>query len=141
MTRDQLAMAAVLMSQQASRHPHALTRSPHSLHEVLHAQPIAPSTTILECARRADGAATILVASQEFISKKLRSTPPQSVCMYPRVAGGGETSGPLYPPVFAEITEDLFTCDDAMQQAMNEGASMLPTFIIQLQLYLHNCFI
>ena len=33
-TREQLAMVSVLMSRQASRHPLAMTKRPHSLEEV-----------------------------------------------------------------------------------------------------------
>ncbi len=68
-TREQLAMAAVLMSRHAAKHPMALTRKPHTLAEVLAAPPVAPVTSLLECARRSDGGAAVLVASSRFIAK------------------------------------------------------------------------
>jgi len=61
-TREQLAMCSVLMSRQAHRHPLALTRTPHALAQVLDSPRMAPVTHLLECARRADGGAAIVVA-------------------------------------------------------------------------------
>ena len=105
-TREQLAMASVIMSYQAIRHPLALTKSPLTLQEVLSAPSIAPCTSLLECARRADGGAAVLVASSQFASKM---NMPNRI--FPVVIGGGEASGPLYPP--QNITEDMFSCEEA----------------------------
>ena len=66
-TREQLGMVSVIMSRQAARHPLAMTKSPHSLEAVLNAHPVASVTGLLECARRADGAAAVLVASDAFL--------------------------------------------------------------------------
>jgi len=108
-TREQLAMCAVLMSRQAARHPLALTRTPHTLEKVLASPQIAPATTLLECARRADGGAALLVASDRFLEE--HGLPLRGV----RVLGGGESSGPLYPPPV--IDEDMFSCEEACHSA------------------------
>ena len=65
-TREQLAMVSVLMSRQATRHPSALTRRSRSLEEVLSSPSVAPATSQLECARRADGGAALIVASRSM---------------------------------------------------------------------------
>ena len=69
-TREQLAMVSVLMSRQAVRHPSALTRTPRSLADVLGARAVAPSIGLLECARRADGGAALIVASSRFLERQ-----------------------------------------------------------------------
>ena len=103
-------MTAVLMSYQACRHPLALTKRPLTLSQVLSSPLIAPSTTLLECARRADGGAAILVASSRFVSRM--GFDDSSA---PIIVGGGEASGPLYPPDI--ITEEMFSCEEATQSA------------------------
>ena len=117
-TRRQLAMVSVLMSRQASRHPYALTRTPHSLDKVLQSTPIASVTTQLECARRADGAAAVIVASSDFIKDHISSY-PNSIYGAPIILGGGEASGPLYPP--STITDDMFSCKRATQKAYHSA--------------------
>ena len=113
-TREQLAMVSVLMSRQAIRHPYALTRTPHTLEKVLMSASVASVTTQLECARRADGAAAVIVASADFIEEH-RSILPDSLWRCPLILGGGEASGPLYPP--PAITEDMFSCERAANKA------------------------
>ena len=108
-TREQLAMCSVLMSRQAHRHPLALTRTPHTLEKVLASPAIAPHTNLLECARRADGGAALVVASKRFLEQHGLSG--RGV----RVLGGGEGSGPLYPPPV--IDEDMFSCEEACRTA------------------------
>lgn len=129
MTREQLAMVTVLMSQQASKHPDALTRKPNTLQDILQGKSVASSTSLLECARRADGGAVVLVASDEFVRKhKLGGR-------YPIIKGGGETSGPLYPP--ERIVEGLFTCEEAVKQASEQ--SKIP--LDKIDFYgLYDCF-
>jgi acetyl-CoA acetyltransferase len=105
-TREQLAMTAVLMSYQACHHPLALTKKPLTLSQVLSSPTVAPCTSLLECARRADGGAAILVASSRFISRM--GLDDQHA---PIIVGGGEASGPLYPPDV--ITEEMFSCEEA----------------------------
>ena len=108
-TRQQLAMCSVLMSRQAARHPLALTRTPHTLSKVLDSTQIAPVTNLLECARRADGGAALVVASTRFLERN--GLPTRGV----RILGGGECSGPLYPPPV--IDEDMFSCEEACATA------------------------
>ena len=108
-TRAQLAMCSVLMSRQAARHPMALGRTPHTLGQVLASPQIAPVTHLLECARRADGGAAVIVASAGF-HRTLGAGRPAA-----RVLGGGEASGPLYPPPV--IDEDMFSCEEACRAA------------------------
>ncbi|MCU0693507.1 MAG: thiolase family protein [Polyangiaceae bacterium] len=108
-TREQLAMCSVLMSRQAARHPLALTRTPHTLDKVLASTQVSPVTNLLECARRADGGAAIVVASSRFLKQNGIKKPAA------RVLGGGEGSGPLYPPPV--IDEDMFSCEEACRTA------------------------
>lgn len=51
LTRRQLAMAASLMTLQASRHPNALNRQPLPVEQILVSPLVAPCTTVLECAK------------------------------------------------------------------------------------------
>lgn len=113
-TREQLAMCAVIMSIMASRHPQALTRSVNTLEEVLSSTPVGSVTNVLECARRADGGACVLVASSSFMSRRSIAFDDSVV-----VIGGGEASGPLYPPT--KITEDMFSCEEASLIAYEES--------------------
>ena len=130
-TREQLAMVSVLMSRQAARHPLALTRTPHTLAEVLAAPPVAPSTTLLECARRADGGAAIIVADAEWMQSQRGKKRSEGVVYL----GGGEASGPLFPP--SVIDESLFSCEQAARIAYRE-AQLMPADIDFFGLY--DCF-
>ena len=121
-TREQLAMVSVLMSRQAAKHPLAMTKSSHSLESVLNAPPVASVTGLLECARRADGAAAVLVASDAFLRQHRDWFCPQGdhslLDLAPIILGGGEASGPLYPPSNAAlINEDMFSCGKACDKA------------------------
>jgi acetyl-CoA acetyltransferase len=109
-TREQLAMTAVLMSRQAVRHPKALTKKALSLEEVLNSPLVAPVTNRLECARRADGGAAVIVASSRFMQRHGLSDHKAPV-----IIGGGEASGPLYPPKI--IDENMFSCEEATNAA------------------------
>eukprot|EP00126_Sphaerothecum_destruens_P004592 Sdes_comp18276_c0_seq1m7929 len=113
LTREQLAMVSVLMSRQAIRHPFALTRTPHTLSQILESPSVAPVTNLLECARRADGGAAIIVASSRFLKENCNSK------WGPIIVGGGEGSGPLYPP--AQIEETMFSCEEAAQAAYDNA--------------------
>lgn len=62
-TREQLAMCSVVMSRQAQRHPYALSKKSHTLKQVLESPMIHSVTNGLECARRADGGAAIIVGT------------------------------------------------------------------------------
>jgi acetyl-CoA acetyltransferase len=60
---------------------------PHTLHEVLNSPSVAGSTTLLECARRADGAAAVIVASSKFIQENLSDSPNSGVWNSPVILG------------------------------------------------------
>jgi acetyl-CoA acetyltransferase len=117
-TREQLAMVPVIMSHLACRHPDALCRKPFTLEQVMNSPKIAPVTNLLECARRADGAAALIVTSSKHwerkgFAKDIRSCPTVISC--------GEGSGALYPvrhdpkdPTSAfDISENMFSCERA----------------------------
>lgn len=144
-TREQLAMVSVLMSRQAHRHPMALTRRPHAVDDVLGSRAIAPATRLLECARRADGGAALIVASSMFMDERLghdqissrtgRASPslgPAAAGGGVVVLGGGEASGPLFPP--AVVDESMFSCEEAARSAFSE-AQLLPSDIDWFGLY------
>ena len=115
--REQLAMCSSLMSLMASRHPMAMTKKPRTLEEVMKSNRVASVTNVLECARRADGAAAILVASSHFLEKK--GFPIDTGVV---IISGGEASGPLYPPRTADlIDESAFSCEEAASIAYEEG--------------------
>lgn len=111
-TREQLAMTSVLMSMQAVKHPFALTKRPYTLEDVLSSKPIGRATNLLECARRADGGAAIIVASKSFVEAN-------GLKMGPRIIGGGEASGPLFPPKV--IDEEMFSCEEAVRRAYDKA--------------------
>ncbi len=114
-TREQLAMVSVLMSRAAAGHPDALTRVPRTLAEVLDAPPIAPSVGLLECARRADGGAAVIVASSRFLERRGIARQGNGGSGDVVILGGGEASGPLYPPPV--IDEEMFSCEQAVRNA------------------------
>lgn len=110
-------MCSVLMSIMASRHPYALTKTPRTLEQVLASPPVAPVTNVLECARRADGGAAVLVASANFLKRKGLSADKGVV-----IIGGGEASGPLFPPNDIDsISEEMFSCEEAANIAYEEA--------------------
>lgn len=120
-TREQLAMVPVIMSHFAARHPGALCQKPYTLQEVLDSPPVAPVTNLLECARRADGAAAIILSSSKHWSRQGYSKPLKDC---PTVISAGEGSGPLFPArkgtgVDApfDISEDMFSCEAACNYA------------------------
>lgn len=104
-------MTSVLMSRQAVRHPLALTKKAHSLTDVLGAPAVGLVTSRLECARRADGGAAIVVASSRFMNRH-----GLNVDKAPVIIAGGEASGPLYPPKI--IDENMFSCEEAANAAL-----------------------
>jgi acetyl-CoA acetyltransferase len=122
-TREQLAMVSVLMSRQALRHPLAITRKPLALNDVLNAKPIGPMTGLLECARRADGGASLIVASSDYLKHRVaKGTNARLERRYensPYVVSGGEASGPLYPPPI--IDEEMFSCEQAARAALQSA--------------------
>ena len=117
-TREQLAMVSVLASRQASRHPDAMTTTPHTLEDVLNAPEIAPSVGLLECARRADGGAAVIVCSSRFLERKNLARKGNNGAGDVVILGGGEAAGPLYPP--AIVDETMFSCEVAMRNAFTK---------------------
>eukprot|EP00760_Papus_ankaliazontas_P019266 PhM_4_TR17987/c0_g2_i1/m.63430 len=112
LTREQLAMVSSLMSWNAARHPDALCRSPHTLDEVLKSPKIGSVTNLLECARRADGAAAVILSSSRHYKRTYNPSDNMSRC--PVLISTGEASGPLYPPERVEdITPEHFPCERA----------------------------
>lgn len=134
LSREQVAMVPVLMSRQAQRHPMALTKTPHSLDDVLNSKPIAPVTNLLECARRADGGAAVIVASKACIDSRRSSSGLGPVAKNGGIVllGGGEASGPLFPPPV--IDETMFSCERAAREAFSE-AQLRPSDIDWFGLY------
>merc|ERR1712216_738165 len=116
-----------------------------SLEDVLSSRPIAPATNLLECARRADGGAAIIVASSTFMDNRLGHDSVSSTTGKPSeslgpaasaggivVLGGGEASGPLFPP--SDIDETVFSCEQAARSAFSE-AQLRPSDIDWFDLY------
>ena len=130
-TREQLAMVPVLFSHFAARHPDAMCRRPFSVEDVLASPRVAPVTNVLECARRADGAAALVIASSSYVRRQLAK--PLELC--PAIVSTGEASGPLYPP--AEIGEEMFSCERAAHIAF-ESAQLSVRDIDFFALY--DCF-
>jgi len=134
-SREQLAKVPVLMSHQASRHPHAITKRRYKLDEVLNSPSITPQLNLLECARRMDGAGSFIVASSRFLEKRgilNKGNGGHGDCV---VLAGGEASGPLSPPTL--IDETMFSCEAAAQFAFTE-AQVSPDEIDFFGLY--DCF-
>ena len=100
-TREQYAMCASLMTVQGAKHPLSITKRPQSLERVLKARPVAEMVASLECARLADGAAVIIVASSDFLEKRLSD---EHLKRRVKIVGCGETSGCLISS--DNITED-----------------------------------
>ena len=152
-TRDQLRMAVSLESFHAGMHPESLFykkqkqqqqqarqqddtssyRYYTSLQEVQDSPSITPNISLLECARRADGAACFILASTRYLKRRgLYNRNVQPVV----VIGNGESSGPLYPP--SPMNETLFSCDEAMAYAYASAGNLTPNDIDFFGLY--DCF-
>eukprot|EP01063_Lacrimia_lanifica_P022396 TRINITY_DN30001_c0_g1_i1.p1 TRINITY_DN30001_c0_g1~~TRINITY_DN30001_c0_g1_i1.p1 ORF type:complete len:425 (+),score=131.80 TRINITY_DN30001_c0_g1_i1:70-1275(+) len=117
-TREHLAMVPTLLSHFSAQHPDSMCKRPYQLEEVLNAPKVADVTTMWECARRADGAAAIILASERHMK---RYFPGRKLSECPAYVSGGEASGPLYPPESEEINEDLFSCEKAARIAYKQG--------------------
>ncbi len=115
LTREQLAKVSVLMSHQASRHPDAYGEKRHTLDEVLNSPQITPQINLLECARRMDGAAAVIVASSRFLEKRGLLDGGNGGHGDVVLLAGGEASGPLFPPKI--IDETMFSCEQAVRSA------------------------
>eukprot|EP01084_Bolivina_argentea_P178609 308706_1 len=118
--REHYAMIPVLMSYLGIKHPASLmyNKQPHTLDDVLSSPQIAPVTNLLECARRADGGAAVIVASTGFVKNIMQQQPDYDVM----ILGGGEASGPLYPFMDkTSINEQVFSCEGAATIAYRES--------------------
>ena len=158
-TRDQLRMAVSLESFHAGMHSESLfykkqqkqlqqqkaqddyeTKNSSypdyyytSLQEVQNSPSVTPNISLLECARRADGAACFILASTRYLKRRglLYNNIPPVV-----VIGNGESSGPLYPPT--PMNETLFSCEEAMAYAYASAGNLTPHDIDYFGLY--DCF-
>eukprot|EP00980_Cylindrotheca_fusiformis_P016969 scaffold5159_cov112-Cylindrotheca_fusiformis.AAC.23 len=137
LTRDQLRMVVCLESFHAGKHQESLFyqkeqgKTYSTLQEVQEAPSVTPNISLLECARRADGAACLILASNRFLKRK---------GLYPKnavtVIGTGESSGPLFPP--EEMNETPFSCEEAMVYAYEEAGNLTAEDIDFFGLY--DCF-
>jgi hypothetical protein len=66
----------------------------------------------------ADGGAAIILASSQFLEKRAHQSLTHGG-KSPVFLGGGEASGPLYPPPI--IDEDMFSCEEAARSAYQEA--------------------
>lgn len=145
-TRDQLRMAVCLESLHAGIHPDSLFRKKElernssarqkpilytSLAQVQHATTVTQNISLLECARRADGAAAIILTSNRFLAR--RGLYREGL---PTVVGGGESSGPLFP--LGIVTETHFSCEQAMSYAYASAGNLTASDIDFFGLY--DCF-
>jgi len=120
--REQLAMVPVLMSKQGINHPESLIsqkrKTPYTLEEVLESKNISKVTNLLECARRSDGAVSIIVVSEEYVKKyglQDRAIP---------ILGGGEASTSLTDSLSNykdEWDNSYFSCERAANIAYKEA--------------------
>jgi len=140
LVRDQLRMTVCLESFHAGMHPDSLFRRQLSdetkncyttLDEVQASRPITPNISLLECARRADGAGCLIVASDTYLKDRGLYTPGM-----PIVIGEGEGSAPLYPAL--EIKDDSFSSQNAMDQAYASAGNLTARDIDFFGLY--DCF-
>eukprot|EP01083_Nonionella_stella_P097378 273708_1 len=118
--REHYAMVPVIQSYAGIKHPKSLMfgKQPHTLDDVLRSPSIAPVTNLLECARRADGGAAVIVASTGYVKNVAQQQPDCDVM----ILGGGESSGPLYPPLDAtSISDKVFSCEEAATIAYRES--------------------
>jgi acetyl-CoA acetyltransferase len=138
--RDHLRMAVCLESFHAGMHKESLYykknhpkgRRYTPLQDVRQAPNITPNISILECARRADGAACLILASNRFLVR--RNLYQQGL---PAIIGGGESSGPLYPP--RDIDKASYSsCEEAMTGAYASAGNMSARDIDFFGLY--DCF-
>merc|ERR1711862_370126 len=106
-----------------------------TLSEIQDSTSITPNISLLECARRADGAACLILASNRFLKRRnlwMRKKDRRIV-----IIGGGQSSGPLYPP--KNITEYTYaSCQQAMDQAYANAGNLTANDIQFFGLY--DCF-
>lgn len=166
LTREQLQMVVSMESLHAGMHPQSLqsqkaalaratpgdsavhgdkeTYQYTTLGEVQASPSITPNISLLECARRADGASCLILASNRFL--KRRNLWKEGI---PAVIGGGQFSGPLYPPTKNHpddpyddadgITDHTYvSCQQAMDHAYASAGNLTAKDIQYFGLY--DCF-
>ena len=156
LTREQLQMTVSLESFHAGLHPESLQSQsangkaetndkeayPFTTLAQVRASPsITPNISLLECARRADGAACLILASNRFLKRRNLWKPG-----IPTVIGGGQFSGPLYPPTNNDekestsgITSHMYaSCQQAMDHAYASAGNLAAKDIQYFGLY--DCF-
>jgi acetyl-CoA acetyltransferase len=151
LTRDQLRMTVCLESFHAGLHPESLqsqksastanskqssssssSASYATLSEVRASPLVTNNISQMECARRADGAACLILASNQVLQE--RNLWKAGI---PVVIGGGQASGPLYPP--QNITDYTYmSCKQAMDQAYASAGDLSVNDIQYFGLY--DCF-
>ena len=152
LTRDQLRMTVCLESFHAGLHPESLqsqkaaskannskqssssssSASYATLSDVQASPLVTNNISQMECARRADGAACLILASNQVLQERNRWK-----AGIPVVIGGGQASGPLYPP--QNITDYTYmSCKQAMDQAYASAGDLSVNDIQYFGLY--DCF-
>jgi acetyl-CoA acetyltransferase len=121
--------------QQSMQNPYKYYSSYTTLDQVQSSTPVTPNISLLECARRADGAACLILASNRFLQRRSLWTPG-----IPVIIGGGAFSGPLYPPTDPnQITDAMYaSCQQAMARAYASAGNLKPDDIHFFGLY--DCF-
>lgn len=107
-TREQLASAAVFMSQQAARNPSAICKSAVDVAAVLNSRSVSSVTSAMECARRADGAGAIIMVSKRFA--RMRGLVNERAVS---VQGFGEASSTVFPE---NVAQHVFPLRHAAKQ-------------------------
>jgi hypothetical protein len=104
-----------------------------TLEQIQSSPSITPNISLLECARRADGAACLILASNRFLKRRNLWKPG-----IPAVIGGGQFSGPLYPPTTGITDHTYVSCQQAMDHAYASAGNLTARDIQYFGLY--DCF-
>ena len=104
-----------------------------TLEQIQSSPSITPNISLLECARRADGAACLILASNRFLKRRNLWKPG-----IPAVIGGGQFSGPLYPPTTGITDHTYVSCQQAMGHAYASAGNLNARDIQYFGLY--DCF-
>lgn len=124
-TREQLAMVAVLMSRQAAKNPESQVKIPVTFDKVLSSPHVGECTSIIECARRSDGAGAVIVVSSDFVKERsslLHQQRRQAIL----IAGGAEAAQPFLSQKYLSgqdpnFDDYIFPTCYAVQEALKEA--------------------
>ncbi|WP_028935553.1 thiolase family protein [Pseudonocardia spinosispora] len=116
---EDLALVAVKNSRNGARNPHAHRQTARSLADVLHARPIAGHVTALQCCPVSEGAAAVIVASEEAI-RLLGLDTGRAI----RVAASAASSERVHTTADAEYQLTAETTRRAMKQAAVEPGQL-----------------